>query len=736
VVIAGLLAAAVVGAAASARGDGGGDAPPPSSLQARVARDFARSGLAHLKAGRIQEATEDLTAALSFDPTLEEAREALERVRNGLAFEAARPEPEPEPTAVEPTAEPDVEGVVPVPEPDTEAVVRLKGTCALGQRLLARGQYDEAADTFRGVLADAEALAARADVSDVQAQAQSGLGLALEGLRAREPADAEPTDADPRLARDAEYEQAMQQALREVGRMMRPQTEIMAKGDLPRKLTELVRNKEELTTDTIGGAAATSDDDTKLIRAQLLKRVSVGFQDQSFGDAVEYVRVASGANILIDPTVLPTTRPVTLAVNDMELRHVLDWMLKFQQLDYRIRNGAIFISNAAGLADRPVTILHDISDLIVRVRDFDGSNLQVERVPGYERSPYDMGIQEARDDTEQLDRTREGEDWSRFIRENVAPTTWAGEGGVALNTIAYRNGKLVVTHTPEVQEKIIELLSSFRKARAIQVAILARFLEINEHFLEDLGVQWSGLGEDGNLGIYRDPSHGSARFGAGTDLDSGVALGTTAFNEVGGLVLEGGVMRRWQVHAMLSAVRKNRKGNILTAPRVTCFNTQRAFMTVSTIQNFVRTYDSDDNPIIGQVNDGIVLEVQPFVSADRKYITLELIPQVNTVGAFDTFDFRQQQGDDDDDTAVETFAQVQLPEVTTRQVKTTVSVPDGGTLMIGGLARATETEGEAVVPFLGELPLIKHLFRSSRALESRNSLIVLVTAHIIQQEED
>ena len=79
---------------------------------------------------------------------------------------------------------------------------------------------------------------------------------------------------------------------------------------------------------------------------------------------------------------------------------------------------------------------------------------------------------------------------------------------------------------------------------------------------------------------------------------------------------------------------------------------------------------------------------------------------------------------------------IQLPQITTRQVMTTVSVPDGGTLMIGGLAQAKEAEGSATTPFLGDLPLIKYLFRSRRKVDSRNNLIVLVTAHIIEQEED
>ena len=266
------------------------------------------------------------------------------------------------------------------------------------------------------------------------------------------------------------------------------------------------------------------------------------------------------------------------------------------------------------------------------------------------------------------------------------------------------------------------------------MAILGRFIEINEDALEDLSVSWSGRGTDSLFGIL-DPV-GAQYFRMGTAADNTeVAVSPLGHQTTTGATIELGILHQWELSALITAVRKRKKGNILTAPRVTCFNTQQAFMTVTTRRNFVRSYDSDGNPEIGQVNDGIIFQVQPFVSADRRYITLELQPQVNMAGEFQEFPFRRDLDDivdDDDDAAAEAVDMIQLPQVTVRQVMTTVSVPDGGTLMIGGLAQATEAEGYATVPLLGDLPLIRHLFTSRRSVDARNNLIVLVTAHIIE----
>jgi tetratricopeptide (TPR) repeat protein len=567
-----------------------------------------------------------------------------------------------------------------------------------------------------------------------------------------------------RLSEDEEYQRMVKGALGEVGDMLKPTHKILSKTPAGLQQSPWLPpvRRPDSTSQTISRAGFTQDADAevaKYIQARLLQRVSVSFRKEPFLDAIEQIRSMSDVNILIDPTVVPTLQPVTVSIHNMELRSVLYWMLRFQGLDYRIRRGAIFVSNAAGLADAPVTVVHDVTDLVLAARDFHASESSggivlspveaQKRLYGLER----MGINVDRYDKATRERDEQGHEWARFVTRTIAAGTWTREGDdavgrVGANTIAYRNGKLVVTHTPEVQDQIRDLLSSFRKARAIQVAILSRFIEVNEDFLQDIGIDWS----DGGGGTGFSKSFAKWNVSGNIENQHEVPLSVLGHQlSTGFTSTVTGFLSGWQVQALITAVRKEKRGNVLTAPRVTCFNTQRAFLTVNERRNFVRSYDSDGNPEIGQVNDGIIFEVQPFVSADRRYITLELIPQVNLAGELEEFPFRQSgvndpltdnvdndnDGEiDEADEAAFNTQKIQLPRVTTRQIMTTVSVPDGGTLMIGGLAQAVETEGHATVPLLGDLPLLKYLFRSQRKVDSRNNLIVLVTAHIIQQDED
>ena len=74
---------------------------------------------------------------------------------------------------------------------------------------------------------------------------------------------------------------------------------------------------------------------------------------------------------------------------------------------------------------------------------------------------------------------------------------------------------------------------------------------------------------------------------------------------------------------------------------------------------------------------------------------------------------------------------VQVPVVQLKSIASTVTVPDGGTLLLGGLATARELKGYASAPFIASIPVVQYLLRDWSETERRVSLIVLVTAQIV-----
>jgi len=67
---------------------------------------------------------------------------------------------------------------------------------------------------------------------------------------------------------------------------------------------------------------------------------------------------------------------------------------------------------------------------------------------------------------------------------------------------------------------------------------------------------------------------------------------------------------------------------------------------------------------------------------------------------------------------------------------TTVSVPDGGTVLLGGIKRLSEGRNERGIPLLSKLPYINRLFRNVGIGRQADSLMMMVTPRIIIQEEE
>jgi general secretion pathway protein D len=91
----------------------------------------------------------------------------------------------------------------------------------------------------------------------------------------------------------------------------------------------------------------------------------------------------------------------------------------------------------------------------------------------------------------------------------------------------------------------------------------------------------------------------------------------------------------------------------------------------------------------------------------------------------------------DDEVAVTTQGvTVQLPIIATTSVSTVVSVPDGGTILLGGIKRMTEQRTERGLPFLSNIPYINRLFKNVSIGRDTQNLMMMVTPRIIIQAEE
>ena len=157
-------------------------------------------------------------------------------------------------------------------------------------------------------------------------------------------------------------------------------------------------------------------------------------------------------------------------------------------------------------------------------------------------------------------------------------------------------------------------------------------------------------------------------------------------------------------------------------------------------------------PVIVVLSEGTSLSVQAVISQDRRFVRLTLVPFFSTIDSVQEFTFDGKQTTDSgtsvtDPTGtrvvttnnVKTTTEgstVQLPTFSFTTVTTTVSVPDGGTVLLGGIKRLSEGRTERGVPLLGKLPYINRLFKNVGIGRTTQSLMMMVTPRIIIQEEE
>jgi general secretion pathway protein D len=197
-----------------------------------------------------------------------------------------------------------------------------------------------------------------------------------------------------------------------------------------------------------------------------------------------------------------------------------------------------------------------------------------------------------------------------------------------------------------------------------------------------------------------------------------------------------------QVDFLLRATQADSRTSVLTAPRLVLFNGQRSWVAVTVQQSFVSSLNPQvaagavaQAPVTNTIDSGAVLDVNATVTADRRYVTMTVRPGVTRLLDLQTFPFSGGAAGGGFGGGPANQAFIQLPTLSSQRVSTTVSVPDGGTLLIGGQKLASETEVEAGVPILSKIPILKRAYSSRSMVKDEQTLLILIKPKILIQSE-
>ncbi|MCL1050308.1 type II secretion system secretin GspD [Shewanella abyssi] len=301
-----------------------------------------------------------------------------------------------------------------------------------------------------------------------------------------------------------------------------------------------------------------------------------------------------------------------------------------------------------------------------------------------------------------------------------------------INIMAHADtNALVITADPD-QMRTIESVINQLDVRRAQVLVEAIIVEVGEGDDVGFGVQWATAAGGGTQFNNLGPTIGEIGAGVwqaqgeegttvctenGTctenpDTQGDITLLAQALGKVNGMA--------WGVAmgdfgALIQAVSSDTKSNVLATPSITTLDNQEASFIVG-----------DEVPILTGSQNSSNGNSNPFQTVERKEVgvKLKVIPQINEGNAV-KLTIEQEVSGINGKTGVDvTFA--------TRRLTTTVMADSGQIVVLGGLIKEEVQESVQKVPFLGDIPFIGHLFKSSSSGKKKTNLMVFIKPTIIR----
>ena len=272
-----------------------------------------------------------------------------------------------------------------------------------------------------------------------------------------------------------------------------------------------------------------------------------------------------------------------------------------------------------------------------------------------------------------------------------------------------RNKQLIVKDVPSVLEQMTEMVKRIDRPER-QVMIEARIVEANTNFSRDLGVKWGFQYKDSSNPANRNGDISSANMGLGGAFiipppTSGVGAAGAALGMTFG-ALDGGL----NIDMRLSALESSGNGKIISTPRVTTLNGEKALISQGT--KIPYTTVSDQGTETSFENAELKLEVTPEINPDGSVI-LDIKASNSAVGTI---------------VPTGTGNAISIDE---KKAETKVLVRDGQTTVIGGVFVEDERDADTGVPLLKDIPGLGWLFKSTTKTKDRRELLIFITPRIL-----
>jgi len=280
------------------------------------------------------------------------------------------------------------------------------------------------------------------------------------------------------------------------------------------------------------------------------------------------------------------------------------------------------------------------------------------------------------------------------ILPHIKPVLTKNRGKISVDQ---RNNQLIVIDTADKLTQIKDIVSRIDTVTP-QVIIEAKVVEVINEFGTELGITW-------------DMAWGPISVG-GDELTFDVSMNfPSASSSTAGFNFAKITGTPFLLDATLNAVEANKKGRIITAPKIVTLDNKKARIKQGVEWPYLER-DSSGNSTVKFKNIDLLLEVTPTVTPDDR-ILMKIFITKNDIGTIT----------------------LNVPSLNTNEAQTELLVNDGDTIVIGGIIKRNEQNSVTGWPGLKDVPLLGWLFKTQKDTETANELLIFITPRIVMLEQ-
>ncbi|MCG9784776.1 pilus (MSHA type) biogenesis protein MshL [Vibrio brasiliensis] len=424
------------------------------------------------------------------------------------------------------------------------------------------------------------------------------------------------------------------------------------------------------------------------------------------------------------------TGEITVNISDVSLDEVLSVVQDMYGYDV-VKTGNVIQIYPAGL--RTVTLPVDYlqfkrsgrsltSISTGTITNTDGSSSSSSSDSNSSSSSNSSSTNSTRGGTE-IETTNESDFWPQL---ESAVSQLIGSGSGQSVVVSPQASVITVRAFPDEIREIRNFLMVSQQRMHRQVILEAKILEVTLSDGYQQGINWSkAFTSNGtNYTLGQGSTIKDSTTGLPVTLPGLDAIGTLLGGQ-SNLVISSG-----SFEAVLSFMATQGDLNVLSSPRVTASNNQKAVIKVGTDSYFVTDFSANTDSSSSTTNTTTDIELTPFFSG----ISLDVTPQIDDQGNVllhvhpAVIDVTQEQKEINYGSNSLTLP---LATSSIRESDSVIRAQDGDVVVIGGLMKSNTVEQVSKVPFLGDVPALGHLFRNTSQLTQKTELVILLKPSVV-----